>query len=124
MSETDAPDPRPRVDAEDGVHRLAGARCTACGHLLARTAPRCPRCAGPVEAASFGPSGRLWALTRVHVAARPGEELPYVIGYVDLDAGPRLLVRLADPSAPAAVGAAVRLVNGGATGDPTVELVA
>lgn len=124
MSSVEVPDPRPRVVAEGDEHRLEGARCLACGHALARMTPRCPRCAGAVEAATFGPTGRLWALTRVHVAARPDETLPYVIGYVDLDAGPRLLVRLADPSAPAAVGAAVRLVNGGATGDPTVELVA
>ena len=117
-------DPRPVVVEEEGRHLLAGGRCLPKGHALARPLPRCPRCRGEVVAARFGPDGAVWAVTVVHVPAREGDEVPYTLAFVDLDAGPRLLARLDETLAPARVGARVRLTSSSAAGDPVAEVVA
>ena len=116
-------DPRPVVVEEDGRHVLAGARCVACGHALARPAPRCTRCRGPVEPERFGPEGRIWATTVVHIPSEPGGEAPYALGYVDLDAGPRLLLRLHTPTRAAAIGDRVRLTAPTPAGNPAGEVL-
>ena len=66
----------------------------------------------------------MWAVTVVHVPAREGDEVPYTLAFVDLDAGPRLLARLDETLAPARVGARVRLTSSSAAGDPVAEVVA
>ena len=117
-------DPRPVVVEEDGRHLLAGGRCLPNGHALVRSLPRCPRCRGEVAPARFGPDGAVWAVTIVHVPGQEGEEVPYTLAYVDLDAGPRLLVRLDESLAPAQVDARVRLTASSTAGDPTAEVLA
>ena len=117
-------DPRPVIVEEDGRHLLAGGRCLPNGHALARPLPRCPRCRGEVAPGRFGPDGAVWAVTVVHVPAHEGDEVPYTLAYVDLDAGPRLLVRLDESLAPAQVGARVRLTASRAAGDPAAEVLA
>ena len=117
-------DPRPVVVEEDGCHLLAGGRCLPGGHALGRQLPRCPRCRGEVAPARFGPDGVVWAVTVVHVPAREGDEVPYTLAYVDIDAGPRLLVRLDESLSPAQVGARVRLTGSSAAGDPSAEVLA
>jgi uncharacterized OB-fold protein len=116
-------DPRPAVVDDGGRHVLAGACCAACGHALARVVPRCSRCRGPVEPARFGPEGTIWATTVVHIAARPGGEAPYTLAYVDLDDGPRLLLRLDVGAARAAIGDRVRLTAPTAEGNAAGELL-
>lgn len=127
-SATDAPrmlaDPRPLVVDDGGRHLLAGARCVACGHALALPLSRCTRCGGEVEPAHFGPAGTLWAVTVLHVPARPDDEVPYTLGYVDLDDGPRLLARVDDGAGEAHVGTRVALTASTAAGNPAVEVVA
>jgi uncharacterized OB-fold protein len=118
-----AADPRPLVVEAGGAHLLAGASCVACGHALARAAPRCSRCRGPVEPARFGPDGSIWATTVVHVAAEPGDELPYTLAYVDLDDGPRILLRLDTGTDRAAIGDRVRLTAPTPAGNPAGELI-
>jgi hypothetical protein len=115
-------DPRPVVVEEDGRHLLAGGHCLVSGHALVRPVPRCPRCRGEVAPARFGPDGVVWAVTVVHVPAHEGDAVPYTLAYVDLDAGPRLLVRLDESLAPARVGARVRLTASSAAGDPAAEV--
>jgi len=117
-------DPRPMVVEEDGRHLLAGGRCRPNGHVLNRPVPRCPRCRGEVAPARFGPDGAVWAVTVVHVPAREGDDVPYTLAYLDLDAGPRLLVRLDESLAPAHVGARVRLTASTPAGDPAAEVLA
>ncbi len=114
-------DPRPRVVEESGVARLLGSRCTACGHVLAFQAPRCPLCRGPLAEARFGPDGSVWSATVVRVAV-PGREPPYGLAYVDLDAGPRVLAHYRPAGDRALrVGARVRLRGCTPQGDPAVE---
>lgn len=116
-------DPRPVVVQEGGRHLVAGARCVACGHALARATPRCTRCRGPLQAERFGPEGVIWAATVVHIAAEPGGEVPYALAYVDLDAGPRLLVRLGTGGRRPAIGDRVRLTAPTPDGNAAGELV-
>ena len=116
-------DPRPAVVEDGGRHLIAGARCVACGHALARAVPRCSRCRGPVEPKRFGPDGVIWATTVVHIPAEPGGEAPYALAYVDLDAGPRVLLRLETGGARATIGDRVRLAPPTTSGSAAAELV-
>lgn len=116
-------DPRPRIVEDSGRWMVAGARCVACGHALVRPVPRCIRCRGRVEPERFRSEGRIWATTVVHVAAEPGGEAPYRLAYVDLDAGPRVLLRLEPADVPAAIGDRVRLTAPSAAGNPAGEIV-
>jgi uncharacterized OB-fold protein len=98
--------------------RVAGVRCERCGHVVAGERPRCPRCAGTVATAEFGPGGVVWASTVVRVAV-PGREPPYGLAYVDLEGGPRILAHTpGDAALP--VGSPVRLTGKNAHGDLTV----
>ena len=118
-----AAEPRPVVeDAPEGPV-LSGVRCRACEHPVAVRVPRCPRCSGETESASFGPDGVLWSTTTFYVSS--GErEAPYTLGYVDLDHGPRLLAHVDDgPELEPAVAERVRLTGRTPVGDPLVELV-
>jgi len=53
----------------------------------------------------YGPGGTVWSWTRVNITV-PGWEPPYVLAYVDLEQGPRILVHLPAESTPT-VGQAV-----------------
>lgn len=112
-------DPRPAIVEDGERHLLLGARCRGCGHAVARRAPRCPWCRGELADERFGPDGSVWAVTVLHVAA--GErDAPYVLAYVDLDDGPRVLLHLSER---AAIGARVRLAEPTATGDPAADVL-
>lgn len=112
-------DPRPEIVARGGAYYLAGGRCTANGHPLMRVFARCPRCRAEIAAALFGPVGTIWATTRVHVPAFAGDEVPYVLAYVDLDEGPRVLLRLTNTPDGAAVADRVSLGAPTDVGNPT-----
>jgi uncharacterized OB-fold protein len=118
-------DPRPRVVG--GL--LAGARCAQCGHPSVVEPPRCARCRGTMVPAHFGPEGTLWATTTIHVSPRGDRAVPYTLGYVDVDDGPRLLAHVEDASvadgvvAAPAVGQRARLSALTVGGDPQVELL-
>jgi uncharacterized OB-fold protein len=111
-------DPRPVIAFDGSGYRLVGGRCTQ-GHPLLSTFARCPRCRSEVETASFGPEGLIWATTRVHVPAFPHDVVPYVLAYVDLDDGPRVLLRLTNTPAGASVGDRVTLDTPTEGGNPT-----
>lgn len=80
-------DPRPVLD---GDGRLQGSRC-GCGFATAPAVPRCPACGRPANPATFPASGRVWSSTVVRAAA--GDVVPYVVTYVDVVDGPRILTR-------------------------------
>ncbi len=91
-------DSRPAI--VDGV--LLGARCSACGHALARAdVPWCPACHGPIETAGFEPVGTVWAVTTVRIPVGRWSA-PFALAYVDVTDGPRVLVHVhcAPPPAP------------------------
>jgi len=118
-----AADPRPLVVDGPAGHMVAGARCLPCGHPSATSVPRCPRCAGEMAEACFGPEGTIWATTTIHVPS--GERAaPYTLAYVDLDSGPRVLAHVEDgPGATARVAGRVRLAGRTVHGDPQVEVI-
>lgn len=69
--------------------------CEACDEHYFPPAPACPRChATDVGWAETDAEGELYAFTRQHRTA-PGVSAPVVLGIVELDAGPRLLARVA-----------------------------
>lgn len=79
--------------------RVAGSRCRECGYPSAqRGLPWCPVCYGAIEDATFSPSGLAWSSVRVEI---PVNDIapPFALAYVDLDDGPRVLVRLDEPAA-------------------------
>jgi uncharacterized OB-fold protein len=119
--ETSPLDPRPKVvEGPDGAE-LEGARCDLCGYRLAVEAPRCPACGGAVSPARFGPAGTVWSSTtvRIVVQQRPA---PYVLAYVDLDEGPRVLAHVeTDDDLPLRVGTRVVLTGTTPEGDPAVS---
>lgn len=88
---------------------VEGYRCVACRYPVARRVPRCPACAGAVDPAEFGPLGTVWSATVTRVSI-PGTEPPFGLAYVDVDDGPRILVRFAPDAAPA-VGTRVSIVS-------------
>lgn len=81
--------------AEGGVGRLVGSRCPACGARFFPPRHVCSRClAEPLEPAALSTRGTVYTYTVVHQAA-PGFETPYVLGYVDLPEGVRVLGQVA-----------------------------
>jgi uncharacterized OB-fold protein len=116
-------DPRPHIVARGGAYYVAGGRCTTNGHPLVRVFGRCPRCRGDIAGALFGPVGTIWATTRVHVPAFVGDDVPYVLAYVDLDDGPRVLLRLTNTPDGAAVADRVRLGAPTDAGNPTGTVI-
>jgi uncharacterized OB-fold protein len=78
-------------------------------------------CREPLSAAVFGPGGRIWAVTSVHISVQE-RPTPYVLAYVDLDDGPRILAHVhTDPAAVPLVGDRVVLAGVTSTGDPLVR---
>lgn len=113
-------DPRPTIVREGSDHYLAGGICRG-GHPLPHRFPRCPRCGSEVEARRFGPEGSVWSFTTVHVEGGGDGPPPYTLAYVDLDAGPRVLLRI---SGEPGVGARVRLSQSSPGGNPTAGVLA
>ena len=75
---------------------LAGARCPVCGQQACP--PRLAHCGRPMEPVELAPRGRVESFSDVHIA--PAElRPPYRIAYVRLEAGPRVVARLAGPLA-------------------------
>lgn len=117
------PDPRAQtLTTEEGVTRLQGWWCTKCEFALALEAPWCPKCRGDLRHVESGPRGIVWSSTVVRVAL-PGRTPPYVLVYVDLAEGPRVLGHfVAGASERVAVGTPVRLVQNTGFGDLAFEM--
>jgi hypothetical protein len=87
-------DPRPVFEAG----AVLGCRCTACRYPVAQPGiPWCPVCYSPVAPDRFAASGAVWSSTVVAIRVGPLRP-PFGLAYLDLDDGPRVLVRLADPA--------------------------
>lgn len=71
--------------------RLEVTRCIPCDHLIHPFRPICPRCRGRrLEPATLSGKAVLHSFTVNHKAWFPGQEVPYVIGLVELIEQPGL----------------------------------
>ena len=114
-------DPRPMVVDNGADVFVLGSRCSNCHHPVAVTMPYCPKCEGELVPARFGPLGRVWSSTVVRIPV--GDRVPpYVLAYIDLDDGPRVLAH-AEGSAPLEVGSQTRVAGRSAEGDLDVTPV-
>jgi uncharacterized OB-fold protein len=83
--------------------------CEDCEYAYFPPAPVCPECHGDdVTWTGIDPTGEVYAYTRQHRTAE-GFESPVVLATVDLDAGPRLLVRMDDEYQALEIGAPVEI---------------
>ena len=100
--------------------RLVLPRCDACGTVIWYPRRFCPACrTTSVSWIEASGRGTVYTYTVVRKGARGawGEVAPYVIAYVELDEGPRVLTNVVDIDPDAVeVGMAVRVVF-----DPTPE---
>lgn len=73
--------------------RLLAQHCASCGKASLPPAPSCLHCGSPevseVDATTTG-ALRTWTVTHVSFDPAFSDELPYVVGVVDLDDGARL----------------------------------
>jgi uncharacterized OB-fold protein len=103
----------------EGHPRLVGGRCRACGAESFPKAAVCPQClAEEIEGVMLSRDGTLYSFAAVH-AAPPGWHLPYVLGYVDLPEGVRVLAHLAAKEEDLRVDMPVRLAVGEVGSDPS-----
>lgn len=110
------PDPRPRLAGAGPEVRIHGWRCANCGLSGVEPALRCGECGSARTPTTLAPLGTVWSWTVLRV----GRDRGVVFAYVDLDDGPRLLVRLAEGARPAG-GARVRIIGTTASGDLKAE---
>lgn len=74
--------------------RLAAGRCKGCGALSFPKAPVCTQCLGTeIAATHLSTQGKLYSYAIVHQAPK-GWDVPYALGYVDLDDGVRVLAHI------------------------------
>jgi uncharacterized OB-fold protein len=84
---------------QSGVASLRGGQCRACQRRFFPLMASCPYCsAAAPEAVALAREGTLYTYTTVHVSSsRP---TPYDLGYVDLEAGVRVLAPLTAGTTP------------------------
>lgn len=113
-------DPRPELVLREGRVVLAGSRCESCGHPMAVVPPRCPVCGGhSMVSATFGPDGTVFSSTVLRIPV-PGRVAPFVLAYVDVDDGPRILAHVDGPDEVLVPGSRVVLSGWNELGDPVV----
>jgi uncharacterized OB-fold protein len=121
MSRKDYKKPLPHVDEESrwfweacARHELYVQRCGACGML--RYPPRglCPQClSSETEYVRASGRGTIYTFTVTHQNQSAGfrDELPYVLAYVELEEGPRILTNIVGtPPDEVTIGMPVRVV--------------
>lgn len=88
-------DPAMFAETDTGP-RLVGQCCTACGKIAFPRKRVCPECFGEeLDEQLLGRTGTLHTYTRTHVGA-PHLPKPYVLGFVDVPEGIRLLSLIVD----------------------------
>lgn len=96
--------PKPTYDWETrgywegaGRHELVLQRCRDCGAVQHRPRAVCASClGGSIEHFRASGKGSVYTYTVTHQNQAPGfrEALPYVLAYVELEEGPRLLTNV------------------------------
>jgi uncharacterized OB-fold protein len=107
-----------RLDSA-GKPQLKGGRCRSCGALSFPRASVCPSCLSEeIEAAPFSDEGNLYSYSIVHQAPK-GWATPYILGYVDLDNGIRVLAHIDVAPDATAIDMRLKLGVGVVGADPT-----
>jgi uncharacterized OB-fold protein len=106
MAETKYAKSLPRIDEESKGyweacqrHELVIQQCTACGALRHYPRALCPAClSSAVEWVRSRGRGTVYTFTVTYQNQAPGfrDALPYVLAYVELDEGVRLLTNIVD----------------------------
>lgn len=97
----------------EGEPRLKALRCASCSRThFPPPAPVCPGCfSEDLEEITLSTEGTVYSFTEVHTAP-PGFQPPYVLAYVDLPEGVRLLGQVDGGANGIAVGLPVRMTTG------------
>lgn len=104
MAPKDSKKPLPRVDEENrwffeacARHELYLQRCGSCRTLRYYPRALCPAClSAQTEYQRMSGRGTVYTFTVTYQNQAPGfrDELPYVMAYVQLDEGPRILTNI------------------------------
>jgi hypothetical protein len=106
------PDPRTGVTGAGADLAITGWRCTGCGLAVVEPLLRCGDCGADLARNPLRPNGIVWSWT----VAGVGPDRGVAFAYVDLDDGPRVLVRLT-AGTPRAVGTRVAVLGTTPSGD-------
>ncbi|MGH7948680.1 MAG: Zn-ribbon domain-containing OB-fold protein [Candidatus Binataceae bacterium] len=98
--------PLPHLDEENRPwwealkrHELYVQRCRDCGDLRYYPRAQCTECLSPkTEWVKCSGRGKVYTFTVTNQNQAPGfrESLPYIMAYVELDEGPRMLTNIVD----------------------------
>ena len=93
--------------------RLLGSLCGNCGHRFFPEKPMCSNCGqeDSITRVELSSLGSLYTFTVVHVAPR-GFQIPYAVGFIDLDDGVRVFAQIEEPAESLAIGQRVSPVSG------------
>ncbi len=92
----------------DGGH-LVGSRCPTCGAHFFPARQVCSRCLSDLETVALSGRGTIYTYTVIHQGP-PGFQAPYLLAYVDLPEGVRVLGQVEGPPEQARIGSEVELV--------------
>jgi len=104
MARKDYKKPLPHLDEENrwffeacARHELVLQKCASCGTVRFYPRALCPSCmSSKTDYVRASGRGRVYTFTVTHQNQAPGfrDELPYVMAYVELDEGPRILTNI------------------------------
>jgi uncharacterized protein len=100
--------------------RLSVQRCGSCGYLRWPPGHYCPEClSADASWVAIEQRGWLWSYTTYHHAFAPAwrAEVPYSVGFVETDDGPRFYARFDGEAGALVVGARVRMSIHSVDGD-------
>ncbi len=104
MARKDYKKPLPHLDEENrwffeacARHQLVLQKCSSCGTVRFYPRALCPSCtSSKTDYVPASGRGRVYTFTVTYQNQAPGfrDELPYVMAYVELDEGPRILTNI------------------------------
>ncbi len=103
--------------------KLVVQRCDSCGYLRWPPGPQCPECQGlDAEWVEVEATGELYSYATYHRALDKAfaDDIPYTVGLIQLDSGPRMLGTVLTPIDELAIGSRVRGVFDPVTPDVTM----
>ncbi len=105
------PDSRPFWQACQ-EKRFVAQVCGGCGKVRLPPLPACPEChSRDYQWEELSGRGTVWSFTVVHHAFRPNleDKVPYTVGLIDLDKGPRIVGKIVAGDRTASIGSRVRV---------------